>query len=65
VTRLANARRLAAAMRLYRSRRALEFGSRDELERYQRERFAETVRHAVARSPLYRELYEGPSARSC
>jgi hypothetical protein len=35
VTRLANARRLAAAMRLFRSRRALEFGPRADLERHQ------------------------------
>jgi phenylacetate-CoA ligase len=59
VTRLANARRLAAAMRLFRSRRALEFGPRADLERHQQERFAETVRHAVTHSPLYRELYAG------
>jgi phenylacetate-CoA ligase len=59
VTRLANARQLAAAMRLFRARRQLEFGSRAELERHQRERFAATVEHAVASSPLYRELYRG------
>jgi len=59
MTRLANARRLVAAMKLFRSRQALEFGTRAELERHQRERFAATVRHAVARSPLYRELYAG------
>jgi phenylacetate-CoA ligase len=59
VTRLANARQLAAAMRLFRSRRQLEFGPRAELERYQRERFAETVQRAKTGSPLYRDLYRG------
>lgn len=59
MSRLANARQLAAAMKLFRSRQALEFGSRADLERHQRERFAATVRHAVAHSPLYRELYAG------
>ena len=57
--RLANARQLAAAMKLFRSRQALEFGAREELERYQRERFEQTVNHAIAHSPLYRELYAG------
>jgi phenylacetate-CoA ligase len=46
-------------MKLFRSRQELEFGPRTQLERYQRERFAQTVRHAVERSPLYRELYAG------
>jgi phenylacetate-coenzyme A ligase PaaK-like adenylate-forming protein len=59
MSRLANARQLAAAMKLFRSRQALEFGSRAELGRYQRERFEETVNHAIAHSPLYRELYAG------
>jgi phenylacetate-coenzyme A ligase PaaK-like adenylate-forming protein len=59
VSRIANARRLAAAMRRHRSRAALELGPRAELERFQRERFAATVRHAVEHSPLYRELYAG------
>jgi len=59
MTRLANARQLTAAMRLSRAHRALEFGPRADLERYQRERFAATVRHAIAHSPLYRELYAG------
>ena len=59
MTRLARARQLAAAMSLHRSRRDLEFGPRNELLRFQRERFLETVRHAAARSPLYRELYAG------
>jgi len=59
VSRLANARRLATAMRRHRSRAALEFGPREDLERFQRERLAETVRHAVEHSALYRELYAG------
>ncbi len=59
MTRLARARQLAAAMSLHRSRRDLEFGPRNELLRFQRERFLQTVRHAAARSPLYRELYAG------
>jgi phenylacetate-coenzyme A ligase PaaK-like adenylate-forming protein len=59
MTRLARARQLAAAMKLHRSRRALEFGPREELLRFQRARFAQTVRYAVARSPFYRELYAG------
>jgi phenylacetate-coenzyme A ligase PaaK-like adenylate-forming protein len=59
VTRLARARQLVAAMRLHRSRHALEFGPREDLLRFQRERFEATVRHAVAHSPLYRELYAG------
>jgi phenylacetate-CoA ligase len=46
-------------MKRFRSRRALEFGSRANLERYQRERFDEAVHHAVERSPLYRDLYAG------
>ena len=58
---LDNARRLGAAMKLFRSRQALEFGPRAELERHQRERFEQTVRHAVTHSPLYRELYAGRS----
>ena len=57
--RLARARQLAAAMKLHRSRHALEFGPREDLLRFQRERFARTVRHAARRSPLYRELYAG------
>src|SRR4051794_22573202 len=57
--RLARARQLAAAMKLHRSRRAVEFGSREDLLRFQRERFAHTVRRAAERSPLYRELYAG------
>jgi phenylacetate-CoA ligase len=59
MNRLARARQLAAAMKLHRSRHALEFGSRDDLLRFQGTRFEETVRHAVAHSPLYRELYAG------
>jgi phenylacetate-coenzyme A ligase PaaK-like adenylate-forming protein len=59
--RLANARQLAAAMKLFRARQELEFGSRKELERYQRERFEQAVNHAIAHSPLYRELYAGRS----
>jgi putative adenylate-forming enzyme len=57
--RLANARQLAAATKLFRSRQALEFGPREELGRYQRKRFEQTVDHAIAHSPLYRELYAG------
>jgi phenylacetate-CoA ligase len=59
MSRLANARQLTRAMKLFRSRQALEFGPRADLERYQRERFEDTVRDAIARSPLYRELYAG------
>ena len=59
VARLTRARQLAAAMKLHRSRHDLEFGPREDLLRFQRERFARTVRHAAARSPLYRELYAG------
>ena len=59
MTRVARARQLIAAMRAHRSRRALEFGSREDLLRFQRALFDETVRHAVAASPLYRELYAG------
>jgi putative adenylate-forming enzyme len=57
--RLANARQLAAATKLFRSRQSLEFGPREELGRYQRKRFEQTVDHAIAHSPLYRELYAG------
>jgi phenylacetate-CoA ligase len=57
--RLGRARQLAAAMKLFRSRQELEFGPRAQLERYQGERFAQTVRDASERSPLYRELYAG------
>jgi phenylacetate-CoA ligase len=46
-------------MKLHRSRKPLEFGMRENLLRHQRERFAQTVRHAAQRSPLYRELYAG------
>jgi phenylacetate-coenzyme A ligase PaaK-like adenylate-forming protein len=59
VSRLARARQLAAAMKLHRSRQALEFGPREDLLRFQRERFEATVRHALAHSPLYRDLYAG------
>jgi len=59
MSRLARARQLAAAMRLHRSRHDLEFGPREDLLRFQRRRFEETVRHAVAHSPLYRDLYAG------
>ena len=59
MSRLANARQLAAAMRLFRARQKLEFGSRADLERYQHERFERAVQHAIAHSPLYRELYAG------
>lgn len=59
MTRLARARQLGAAMKLHRARHDLEFGPREDLVRFQRERFLQTVRHAAARSPLYRELYAG------
>jgi phenylacetate-CoA ligase len=59
VSRVARARQLAAAMKLHRSRHALEFGPREQLLRFQRRRFEETVDHAVAHSPLYRDLYDG------
>ena len=39
MTRVARARQLIAAMRAHRSRRALEFGSREDLLRFQRARF--------------------------
>lgn len=59
MSRVTRVRQLAAAMRLHRSRHDLEFGPREELLRFQRRRFEETVRHAVAHSPLYRDLYAG------
>jgi phenylacetate-CoA ligase len=59
VRRWDNARQLAAAMKRLRSSQALEFGTRAQLERHQRERFEQTVRHAIAHSPLYRDLYAG------
>ena len=59
MTRVARARQLIAAMKAHRSRRSLEFGPREQLLRFQRERFEQTVRHAIAHSPLYRDLYAG------
>jgi phenylacetate-coenzyme A ligase PaaK-like adenylate-forming protein len=59
MSRIARARRLAAAMRLHRSRHDLEFGPREDLLAFQRRRFEDTVAHAVAHSPLYRDLYAG------
>jgi phenylacetate-CoA ligase len=57
VNRFARLRQCAAAMRAHRSRHALEFGAREDLLHSQREHFNAAVRHAAARSPLYRELY--------
>ena len=59
MTRVTRARQLVAAMKLHRSRKPLEFGTRENLLRHQREQFAQTVRYAVRRSPLYRDLYAG------
>lgn len=45
------------AVRIARTLAAHERWTRDELCRYQRSRFLALLRHAVDRSPFYRELY--------
>lgn len=49
----------AGALKLAKELERREGWSRDELEAHQRERLGALVRHAVARSPFYRERYAG------